>query len=146
MYITVKKIVGEKTIYLSYPIQNLDGSKEIAIVSIFQDNVTYEFGTDTKNTFSAGSAKSNKLGSLTEMNFCLNELDNSDNLIDGQPSNILLRYKISDHGDSTRFEPRNLMYVKLRKGIIDSLTLSITDQNGDMITNSLGATIVLHIR
>ena len=42
MNITVRNIKAEKTVNLSYPINNLDSSQEIAIVSVFSDNVTYE--------------------------------------------------------------------------------------------------------
>ena len=34
MYITVNDIIGEKMIDLSYPIQNFDFSKEVAVVSM----------------------------------------------------------------------------------------------------------------
>ena len=42
MYITINNIIGEKTIYLSYPIRNFDSSKEIAVVRIFSNNIQYE--------------------------------------------------------------------------------------------------------
>ena len=41
--------------------------------------------------------KINKLRRITEMIFNLNELDNSDNLEDGRPSNTLLTYHVTDH-------------------------------------------------
>ena len=34
MYITIDDIIGEKTINLSYPIQNFNSSKEVAVISI----------------------------------------------------------------------------------------------------------------
>ena len=34
MYITINDVVGEKMIDLSYPIQNFDSSKEVAVVAI----------------------------------------------------------------------------------------------------------------
>ena len=42
MYITVDDITGEKTIDLSYSIQNFDSSKEVAVISMFSDNIRYE--------------------------------------------------------------------------------------------------------
>ena len=42
MYITITDIVGEKRIDLIYLIQNLDSSKEVAIISMFSDNIQYQ--------------------------------------------------------------------------------------------------------
>ena len=42
MYITITHVVGEKRIDLAYPIQNLDSSKEVAVVSMFSENFQYE--------------------------------------------------------------------------------------------------------
>ena len=39
------------------------------------------------------------------MIFNLNELDNTDNLEDGRPSNSLLTYHVTSNEDFTRFEP-----------------------------------------
>ena len=47
-YITINDIIGEKTIDLSYPIQNFDSSKEVAVVSMFSNNIQYEM-TETFN-------------------------------------------------------------------------------------------------
>ena len=41
MYIKINDIKGEKTIDLSYPIKNFD-SAEIAVVSLFSDNIQYQ--------------------------------------------------------------------------------------------------------
>ena len=43
MYITITGIVGEKRIDLAYPIKNLNSNKEVAVVSMFSDNIQYEF-------------------------------------------------------------------------------------------------------
>ena len=51
--------------------------------------------------------KTNKLRGITEMVINLNELDNSDNLKDGKPSNELLTYHVTDDKDFTSFEPPN---------------------------------------
>ena len=32
MFITIDSVIGEKTIFLSYPIQNFDSSKEVAVM------------------------------------------------------------------------------------------------------------------
>ena len=50
--------------------------------------------------------KTNKLVGISEMIFLnLNELDNTDKLKDGRPSNLLLTYHVTADGDFTRFEP-----------------------------------------
>ena len=48
MYITINDVTGEKTIDLSYPIQNFDSSKEVAVVSMFSNNIQYKV-TETFN-------------------------------------------------------------------------------------------------
>ena len=75
----------------------------------------------------------------------LNELDNSDNLEDGRPSNTLFTYYVRSLEDFTHFEPCNPRYKALKYGEIVSLTLKITDQNNKIITNGPGTTVVLHI-
>ena len=42
MYITINNIKGEKTIDLSYTIQNFDSDKEIAVIRMLRDNVKHE--------------------------------------------------------------------------------------------------------
>ena len=49
--------------------------------------------------------KTNKLRGITEMIFNLDEVDNSDNLEDGRPSNALLTYHVTSNEDFTCFEP-----------------------------------------
>ena len=80
------------------------------------------------------------------MAISLNKLDNSDNLKDGRPSNILFTYYVTSPEDFTGFELRNPRYMKLKYGEIVSLTLKITDQNNNIINIGPGTTIVLHIR
>ena len=48
----------------------------------------------------------NKLVKVIDITFNLNELDNSDNLEDGRPSDALLTYYISSSEDFTCFEPQ----------------------------------------
>ena len=42
MYITINDVIGEKTIDLSYPIQNLDSSREVAVVRMLSNNIQYK--------------------------------------------------------------------------------------------------------
>ena len=49
--------------------------------------------------------KTNKLRGIKEMILNLDELNNSDNLADGRPSNALLTYHMTDDKDFTHFEP-----------------------------------------
>ena len=90
--------------------------------------------------------KMNKLAKITDMIFNLNELDNSDNLEDERPSNTLFTCYVSGSEDFTHFKPKAPQYKKLKNGEIVSLTLKITDQNNNMITNGPGTTVVLHIQ
>ena len=83
--------------------------------------------------------------SSPEMIINLNELDNSDNLKDGRPSNELLTYHMTDEKDFTRFEPLTPQYRKLKNGEFTSLNLRITDQNNNIITDGPQVTVVLHI-
>ena len=49
--------------------------------------------------------KTNKLKGITEITLNLDELNNSDNLKDGRPSNELLTYHVTDDKDFMRFKP-----------------------------------------
>ena len=89
--------------------------------------------------------KMNKLKGITEITLNLDELDNSDNLEDGKPSNALLTYHVTFDGDFTRFQPNIPQYKKLKNGELTSLTLKITDQAGNIITDSPQVPVVLHI-
>ena len=51
--------------------------------------------------------KKNKLKGITEITLNLDELDNSDNLKDGRPSNKLLTYHATSNEDFMHFEPQN---------------------------------------
>ena len=89
--------------------------------------------------------KKNKLKGITEMIINLNELDNSDNLKDGRPSNELLTYHVTDDKDFTHFEPQTPQYRKLKNREFTYLNLRITDQNNNIVTDGLQVTVVLHI-
>ena len=92
--------------------------------------------------------RNKKLEKVTKMSISLDELDNSDNLEDGRPSNVLFTYHVTDDDDKdfTRFEPHTPQYKKLKNGTITSLTLKMMDQAGSFITDGLGTTVVLHIQ
>ena len=89
--------------------------------------------------------KTNKLKGVTEIILNLDELNNSDNLKDGRPSNSLLTYYVTSNEDFTHFEPQNPQYKKLKNGEFTSLNLTIMDQNNNVITDGLQVTVVLHI-
>ena len=177
MYITINNVIGEKTIYLSYPIYSFSSRKEIAVISMLCDNIQYEMTEPFKlrlidekqvlnktytsrelNMLVEGKLlltdlnndpriiEMNKLAKIIDMIFNLDELDNSDNLEDGRPSNTLFMYYVSSSEDFMYFEPKTPQYKKLKSGKIISLTLKITDQNNNIITNGPGTTVVLHIR
>ena len=90
--------------------------------------------------------RTNKLVNGTKITISLNELDNSDNLKDGRPSNTLFTYFVTSLEYFTHFEPQSPQYKKLKNDTITSLTLAITDQNNDIITDGPEVTVVLHIR
>ena len=90
--------------------------------------------------------KRNKLKGITEMIISLDELYNSNNLEDGHPSNTLFTYHVTDDKDFTHFKPQTPQYRKLKNGEFTSLTLRITDQAGNVITDGPQVTTVLHIK
>ena len=51
--------------------------------------------------------KTNKLKGITEITLNLDELNNSDNLKDGRPSNSLFTYYMTDDKDFMHFEHQN---------------------------------------
>ena len=58
--------------------------------------------------------KTNKLKDITEITVNLDELNNSDDLKDGRPSNELLTYHVIDDKDFMRFEPGIPQYKALK--------------------------------
>ena len=153
MHITIDGIICEKTIDLSYPIQNFNSSKEVAVISMFSDSIQYKVtetfnlklidnsekqilnGSYTKREIDAivgrkpiladlsndfRIIKMNKLAKIIDMIFNLNELDNSDNLKDGEPSDALFTYYVYNSKDFMHFElnhkphnTRNLKAVRM---------------------------------
>ena len=90
--------------------------------------------------------KTEKFTKITNMIFNVDELDNSNNLEDGRPSNTLFTYYVTSYNEFTHFEPHTPQYKKLRHAEIISLTLKITDQAGKVITDGPRTTVVLHIQ
>ena len=90
--------------------------------------------------------KKHKLKGIMEITLNLDELDNSDNLKDGRSSNKLLTYHVTSNEDFTSFESLTPQYKALKNGTIASLTLKIMDQAGNIITDGLQVTVVLHIK
>ena len=90
--------------------------------------------------------KKNMLKAITEITLNLDELNSSNNLKDGRPSNELLTYHVTSNEDFTRFEPQTPQYRQLKNGEFTSLSLRITDQNNNVITDGPQVTVVLHIR
>ena len=125
-----KKIVLNKGVYTDRELNSLIGT-ELKLQML-----------DSRNDV----LRTNKLEKVTKMVFSLNELDNSDNLEDGLPSNTLFMYYVTSPEYSMHFEPVISQYKKLKNGEIVSLTLKIMDQNGEVINNGLGTTVVLHIQ
>ena len=82
MHITITDIVGEKTIDLSYLIQNFDSSKEVTVVGLFSDNIQYEFMTPWmielelgNKPITAGTYTRRKLTNLIEGKIKLTQFD-----------------------------------------------------------------------
>ena len=165
MYITINDIIGEKTIDLSYPIypekeiavvsmfsnnsqillqKSMElllytGKKIVLNKGVYMDKeLDSLIGTKLKSQMlDSGDdvLRTNKLKKIMKVVISLNELDNSDNLEDGRPSNTLFTYYVTSPECYTHFEPRNPRYKALKYGEIVSLILKIIDQNNNIITN-----------
>ena len=66
MYLTINDIKGEKTTDLSYPIQNFDSSKEVAVVRMLSDNIQYKMTKSLGLKLADGSEKPILNGSYTK--------------------------------------------------------------------------------
>ena len=176
MYITINDIKGEKMINLSYPIHSQREiavvsmhiinfqillHRSIEVLSITGKKIVLNKGVYTDNELNSligmelksqmldshnDIQRTNKLVNGTKITISLNELNNSDNLEDGKPSNTLFTYFVTNPEYFTRFKPQSPQYKKLKNDTITSLTLAITDQNNDIITDGPEVTVVLHIR
>ena len=136
MYIMINDIKGEKTIDLSYPIHSKKeitvvsmhiinsqillhrsievlsgtGQKIVLNKGVYMDKeLNSLIGTELKSQMldSRNDIQStNKLVNGTKISISLNELNNSDNLKDGQPSNVLLTYYVTSSEHYMLFEPQ----------------------------------------
>ena len=80
------------------------------------------------------------------MIFNFNELDNSSNLKDGRPSDALFTYYVYLVLKILHvLNPKPHNTGSFKNGEIVSLTLRITDQNNNVITDGPRTTRVLHI-
>ena len=71
--------------------------------------------------------KTNKLRGVTEMILNLNELDNTVNLEDGRPSNVLHRYHMTGSEDFTQLVAFTPQYKRLKNREFTSLTTRIME-------------------
>ena len=174
MYITINDIKGEKRIDLSYSINsNKEIAVIIMLSDNIQYKVLKlrsVMDLDSKKLIPSGTyagrellsmlegmvelnkflvddqvIKTNKLKGITEITLNLDELDNTNNLEDGRPSNSLITYHMTSNEDFTSFEPQTPQYKKLKNEEFTSLTMSIMDQAGNIITDGPQVTAVLHI-
>ena len=176
MHIAISNVIGKKTTDLSYLIRSGKEVAVITMVSdnvqyeIIKPRTVINSPSDEKLILSKTYAgrellsilggmvafnqfvnddrviKTNKLKGITGMILNLDELDNTVNFEDGRPSNALLTYHVTADEDFTCFEPHTPQYKKLKSEEFTSLTLRITDQNGNIITDGPQVTVVLHIR
>ena len=87
MYITINNIKGEKSIDLSYSIQNFDSGKEIAVIRMLSDNVKYEILklrsvldpiSEAKKPIPSGTYAGRQLLSIVERMVELNQFEVDD--------------------------------------------------------------------
>ena len=128
--ITGKKIVLNKGVYMDKELNSLIGMELKSQM------------LDSRNDIQ----RTNKLVNGTMISITLNELNNSDNLEDGKPSKTLFTYFVTSPEYFMHFEPQSPKYKKLKNDTITPLTLAITDQNNDIITDGLETTVVLNIQ
>ena len=126
--VTGKKIVLNKGVYTDKELNSLIGMRLKSQM------------LDSRNDIQ----RTNKLVNGTKITISFNKLNNSDNLEDGKPSNTLFTYFVTSPEYFTHFEPQSPQYKKLKNHTITSLTLAITDQNNDIITDGPEVTVILH--
>ena len=89
--------------------------------------------------------RTSKLVSGTKITIILNELGSSDNLENGRPSNTLFNYYVTSSEYYMNFESHFPQYKAHKSGMINSLSMKIMDQAGNIITDGPGTTVVFHI-
>ena len=87
--------------------------------------------------------KTNKLAGITETVISLNKLNNSDNLEDGKPTNVLLKHHMTSSEEFTNYEPVISQFKKLKNGEFTSITLTIIDQKKNIMTDGPATTLIL---
>ena len=137
MYITINDVMGEKTIDISYSIypekeitvvsmfsnnsqillrKSMEvllymGKKIVLNKGVYMDKeLDSLIGMELKSQMLDSRddvLRTNKLKKITKVVISLNELDNSDNLEDGRPSNTLFTYYVTSPEDFMHFEPHN---------------------------------------
>ena len=144
MYIMINNVIGSKRIELSYPISSskeitviimlsdnvqyllkesmkirLKTGEEVALKErVYTDK---ELNAITGPELKSGNEsrdyvlRTNKFENVTEMAISVKELDNSDNLEDGRPSNALFLYYVTGPEYSMHFEPHTPQHKKLKK-------------------------------
>ena len=136
-------------LHRSIEVLSVTGKKIVLNKGVYMDKeLNSPIGTELKSQMLDSHndiLRTNKLVNGTEITISLNELDNSDNLEDGKPSNTLFTYFVTSPELFTHFEPKSPQYKKLKNDTITSLTLAITGQNNDIITDGLETTVVLNI-
>ena len=174
MYITINDVIVEKRIDISYSVKGKDIAVISMLSDNFQYwlqgyiEVSFKVGkkivlnkgvyTDKELNTLIGTEmrvqimdsrndvlRTNKLEKVMKLTISLNELDNSNNLEDGKPSNTLFMCYVTGPEYSMCFEPVMPQYKKLKNSEIISLSLRITDQNNNIITNGPRMTVVLQI-
>ena len=116
---------SENTQYeMTKPLKLVDGSEKEVLSKTYTSRELNAFvegkhiNTDLDNN--PQIIKTNKLAKVTNMSLKLDELDNTNNLEDGHPSNTLFTYYMPGFEDFTRFEPQTPQYMKLKYGEIVS--------------------------
>ena len=94
--ITGKKIVLNKGVYMDNELNSLIGMELKSQMLDFRNDIQ----------------RTNKLVNGTKITISLNELNNSDNLEDGKPSNTLFTYFVTSPEYFMHFEPQSPQYKK----------------------------------
>ena len=150
MYIMINDIKGEKSIDLSYPIHSKKEIAVVSMHIInsqilLHRSIEVLLNTSKKIVLNKGVYTNNELNSLigmelksqmldsrndiqrtyklekvTKMVISLNELNNSDNLEDGKPSNTLFTYFVTNPEYFTRFKPNphNMKNLRMTQSLL----------------------------
>ena len=139
MYITINSIVGEKTIYLSYPICSFNSRKVITVISMLSDNIQYEMTEPFKLKLIEGDEKqvlnktytSRELSTLVEGKIILTNLYNDPRII---KTNKLAKitdmiFNLDELDNTDNFEdgrPSNTLFTYYVSGSKDFMRASVT--------------------